>query len=63
MKPGLERILAGAAEALNAELVPHLEGPAAGHASMIRWLMTASAQAADREPDVLVAEITAMRRL
>src|SRR6185503_16008379 len=29
----------------------------------IRWLMTASAQAADREPDVLVAEIMAMRRL
>ena len=63
MKPGLELILGGAAEALNAELVPHLEGPAAGHASMIRWLMTASGQAADREPDILMAEIAAMRRL
>jgi hypothetical protein len=63
MKPGLERILGRAAETLNSELVPQLEGPAVGHASMIRWLMTASGQAAEREPDILVAEIAAMRRL
>jgi hypothetical protein len=63
MRPGLERILAGAAETLNAEVVPQLQGPAIGHASMIRWLMTSSGQAADREPDILMAEIAAMRRL
>lgn len=63
MRPGLERILAGAAETLNAELGPQLQGPAVGHASMIRWLMAASGQAAEREPDILMAEIAAMRRL
>lgn len=63
MKPGLERILGRAAEAIDAELTPQLRGPAVAHASMIRWLMAASAQAAEREPDILMAEIAAMRRL
>ena len=65
MKPGFERILSGAADAINAELVPHFRSnpAAAGHASMIRLIMLAAAQAADREPDILMSEIAAMRRL
>jgi hypothetical protein len=63
MKPGLDRILAGAADAIDAELLPHLQGAAAGHASTVRQLVLAAAQAADREPDILMAEIAAMRRL
>jgi hypothetical protein len=65
MKPGFERILEGAADAIKGELAPFFEtnAAAAGHASMIRLLMTAAAQATDREPDTLVSEIAAMRRL
>jgi hypothetical protein len=65
MKPGLDRILSSAADAINTELVPHFRGnqAALGHASMIRLLMLASGQASDREPDTLVSEIAAMRRL
>jgi hypothetical protein len=63
MKPGLERILGGAAEALNAEIIPQLGGGALSHAQMIRMLLTASGKAADQEPDILMAEIAAMRRL
>lgn len=65
MKPGLDRILSSAADAINTELVPHFRGvPAAlGHASMIRLLMLAAAESADKEPDILMAEIAAMQAL
>jgi len=63
MRPGLERILAGAAEALNAEIIPQLSGGALSHASMIRMLLVASGKAADQEPDILMAEIAGMRAL
>jgi hypothetical protein len=65
MKPGLDKILSGAADAINTELAPHFRGvPAAlGHASMIRLLMLAAAESADREPDILMSEIAAMRVL
>lgn len=65
MKPGLDKILFSAADAINTELVPHFRGvPAAlGHASMIRLLMLAAGESADKEPDILMAEIAAMRTL
>lgn len=65
MKPGFERILSSAADALSSEIVPHLteSKSALGHAAMIRMLMVASGKAADQEPDILMSEITAMRRL
>lgn len=65
MKPGLDKILSSAADAINTELTPHFRGvPAAlGHASMIRLLMLAAGESADKEPDILMAEITAMRAL
>jgi hypothetical protein len=65
MKPGLDKILSSAADAINTELVPHFRGvPAAlGHASMIRLLMLAAGESADKEPDILMAEIAGMKAL
>ncbi len=65
MTPGFERILSRAADAIHDELLPFFQTNAAAvsHASMIRQLMVAAAQATDCEPDTLVSEIAAMRRL
>lgn len=65
MKPGFDRILLSAADAIAADLVPSLShNPVAGaQASTLRLLVQAAAQSADREPDTLVSEIAAMRGL